>query len=85
MAQANVQHKVYPYLLNGLVISKLDQVWCADIKYIRMARSFIYLIAVMDWFSRYILSWSVSISMDVAFCCEALELAGFKTSSTRYL
>jgi len=75
LSQANVQHKIYPYLLNGLDISRPNLVWSADITYIRMARGFIYLVAVMDWFSRYVLSWSVSISLDVAFCCEALEQA----------
>jgi putative transposase len=75
LSQANPQHKVYPYLLKGMCINRPDQVWSTDITYIRMARGFIYLVAVMDWFSRYVLSWSVSISLDVAFCCEALELA----------
>jgi putative transposase len=75
LSQADKQHKVYPYLLKGLVIARPDQVFCADITYIRLARGFIYLVAVMDWFSRYVLSWSVSVSLDVAFCCEAMELA----------
>jgi putative transposase len=75
LSQVNPQHKVYPYLLKELEISKPNQVWCSDITYIRMAKGFIYLVAVMDWFSRYVLSWSVSISLDAAFCCEALELA----------
>lgn len=75
LSRADHRHKIYPYLLRGLEISRPDQVWCSDITYIRMARGFIYLTAVMDWFSRYVLSWRVSISLDAAFCCEALEQA----------
>lgn len=75
LSQANPKHKLYPYLLKGVVISRPDQVWSSDITYIRMARGFIYLTAVMDWFSRFVLSWQVSISLDAAFCCEALEQA----------
>jgi len=68
-------HKVYPYLLRGLAIERPNQVWCADITYIRMARGFAYLVAVMDWYSRYVLSWAVSVTMDSLFCVEALERA----------
>jgi putative transposase len=68
-------HKKYPYLLRGLVIAKPDQVWCADITYIRMAQGFLYLIAIMDWYSRYVLSWRLSNTLDVGFCLEALEAA----------
>ena len=70
---------IYPYLLRGLEILEPDHVWCADITYIRMRRGFIYLIAIMDWFSRYVLSWEVSIGLDVEFCVAALERA-FKES-----
>jgi putative transposase len=68
-------HKVYPYLLKGLAIERPNQVWCADITYIPMRRGFAYLVAIMDWFSRYVLSWAVSVTMDSGFCVEALERA----------
>lgn len=64
--------KKYPYLLRGMAIDRPDQVWAADITYIRMKHGFIYLVAIMDWFSRYVLAWGVSITMDVDFCVEAL-------------
>jgi len=66
-------HKVYPYLLRGLVIDRPNQVWCADITYIPMAKGFAYLVAVMDWFSRRVLAWRVSITLDAEFCVEALR------------
>jgi putative transposase len=66
-------HKVYPYLLRGLVIERPNQVWCADITYIPMARGFVYLVAVMDWFSRRVLAWRLSITMETDFCVEALQ------------
>jgi putative transposase len=66
-------HKVYPYLLRGLVIDRPNQVWCADIAYIPMARGFVYLAAVMDWFSRRVLAWRLSITMETEFCVEALQ------------
>jgi putative transposase len=66
-------HKVYPYLLRDLVIERPNQVWCADITYIPMAKGFVYLVAVMDWFSRRVLGWRLSISMDADFCVEALQ------------
>lgn len=68
-------HQVYPYLLRGLEINRPDQVWCSDITYIRLPRGFVYLTAVMDWHSRYVLSWEVSVTMDDAFCVSALESA----------
>ena len=68
-------HKVYPYLLRGLMIDRPNQVWCADITYIPMAKGFVYLVAVMDWFSRRVLAWRLSISMETAFCVEALREA----------
>jgi putative transposase len=68
-------HKVYPYLLRGLVIDRPNQVWCADITYIPMAKGFVYLVAVMDWFSRRVLAWRLSITMEVDFCLEAVEEA----------
>jgi len=69
------QHPVYPYLLRGLTIDRPNQVWAMDITYIPMARGFVYLTAVLDWYSRKVLSWRVSITMDVYFCIEALEEA----------
>ena len=68
-------HKIYPYLLRGMKIERPNQVWAMDITYVPMARGFVYLVAVLDWFSRRVLSWRVSISMDVSFCVEALEEA----------
>jgi putative transposase len=67
------EHTVYPYLLRGLTIDRANQVWCADITYIPMAKGFVYLVAVMDWFSRRVLAWRVSITMDTEFCVEALR------------
>jgi putative transposase len=69
------QHRVYPYLLRGLVIDRPNQVFAMDITYNPMARGFVYLVAVLDWYSRKVLSWKVSITMDVHFCLEALEEA----------
>lgn len=72
LSRPDVTAKKYPYLLREIVIKRPDQVWAADITYIRMKHGFIYLMAIMDWFSRYVLSWTVSITMDVDFCVEAL-------------
>ena len=69
------EHKVYPYLLRGLVIDRPNQVWCADITYIPLAKGFVYLVAVMDWFSRRVLAWRLSIGMETDFCVEALQEA----------
>jgi putative transposase len=68
-------HKIYPYLLRGLKVERSNQVWAADITYIPMARGFVYLVAVVDWFSRRVLSHRVSITMEADFCVEALEEA----------
>jgi len=68
-------HKIYPYLLRNVVVSRANQVWSTDISYIPMKRGFVYLIAVIDWFSRRVLSWKLSITMDVSFCLEALDEA----------
>jgi putative transposase len=67
------QHHTYPYLLRGLVIERVNQVWAADITYIPMARGFLYLVVVMDWLSRYVLAWRLSNLLDSTFCAEALE------------
>jgi len=71
----NSDHKVYPYLLRKVKIHYVNQVWGADITYIRMLRGWLYLIAIIDWFSRYIISWELSTSLDVDFCISALEIA----------
>jgi putative transposase len=68
-------HKIYPYLLGGLKITRPNQVWAADITYIPMARGFLYLVAIIDWYSRYMLSWRLSNTLDAGFCVEALEEA----------
>lgn len=69
----NKAHEIYPYLLRGVDITHPDQVWSTDITYIAMPRGFMYLIAVMDWYSRYVLSWELSNTMDTPFCITALE------------
>jgi putative transposase len=66
-------HKIYPYLLRGMEVTRPDQVWAMDITYVPMARGFVYLAVVLDWFSRRVLSWRLSITMEAAFCVEALE------------
>jgi putative transposase len=68
-------HKVYPYLLRGLAVERPNQVWAMDITYIAMARGFVYLAVVLDWYSRRVLSWRLSITLETAFCLEAVEEA----------
>jgi len=68
-------HKIYPYLLRGIEIERPNQVWAMDITYIPMARGFVYLAVVLDWFSRRVLAWRLSITMEAAFCVEALQEA----------
>jgi putative transposase len=68
-------HRIYPYLLSGMKIERPNQVWTTDITYIRLRGGFIYLVAVMDWFSRYVLAWEVSVSMETSFCVAALDWA----------
>ena len=75
LSRANTQHKKYPYLLRGLEITRPNQVWGADITYIRLTEGFVYLVAILDWFSRYVVSWGVSVTLDGSFCLEALEQA----------
>ena len=70
-----VGHKIYPYLLRGLAVDRPNQVWAMDITYIPMARGFVYLTAVVDWFSRRVLAWRLSITMEVEFCVGAVEEA----------
>lgn len=69
------QHEVYPYLLRGVEITRRDQVWSTDITYIRLPQGFLYLVAVLDWRSRYVLSWELSATLETAFCLSALEWA----------
>ena len=68
-------HKIYPYLLRGMAIERPNQVWATDITYIPMARGFVYLVVMIDWASRRVLAWRLSITMDADFCVEALEEA----------
>lgn len=75
LSQKAAEHKIYPYLLREVPIVRPNQVWGADITYIRLLHGFIYLVAIMDWFSRYVLSWAISVTLDVEFCLEALEKA----------
>jgi len=76
------EHKVYPYRLRNLSIDSPNQVWCADITYIPLANGFMYLVAIMDWFSRYVLSWELSNTLDTSFCLSALEDALLKAKPT---
>jgi len=75
LSRPDKAHLIYPYLLRGLVIDRPDQVWATDITYIRLRGGFVYLTAVMDWHSRYVLSWELSNTLDMGFCVEALERA----------
>ena len=75
LSQPAAGQMIYPYLLRGVTVERLNQVWSADLTYIRLQGGFVYLVAVMDWFSRYVLSWAISITMDTAFCVEALDQA----------
>ena len=69
------QHRIYPYRLRGLAINRANQVWASDVTYIPMERGFVYLTVIMDWYSRKVLSWRVSNSLDASFCVDALEEA----------
>ena len=75
LSQPGEGHRIYPYLLRGTTVARVNQVWSTDITYIRMEQGFLYLVAVMDWFSRFVLSWSLSLTMEVDFCIEALQRA----------
>ena len=72
LSQPGEGQRIFPYLLRGIEVERVNQVWSTDITYIRMAQGFLYLVAVMDWFSRFVLSWSLSLTMEVEFCVEAL-------------
>jgi len=80
-SRRNSRHPVYPYLLNHLAITRPNQAWAADITYVPMERGFVYLVAIIDWHSRYVLSWRVSNTLDTGFCLEALEEALVKYGS----
>jgi len=71
-SQPHPEHKVFPYLLRGLVIERCNQVWSTDITYIRLARGFVYLMAVIDWYSRYVLGWALSTTLEADFCIETV-------------
>ena len=75
LSKSYPEHKKYPYLLKGVTIDHADQVWCSDITYIRLLHGFVYLVVIMDWFSRYILSWELSITLEKEFCVDALKRA----------
>ena len=73
LSKPNREHVIYPYLLRGVEIVRKDQVWSTDITYIRLQKGFVYLVAIIDWFSRYVLDWQVSVSLEADFCIETLE------------
>jgi putative transposase len=75
LSKAHPAHKKYPYLLRDVVIDRPDQAWCADITYIRLQQGFVYLVVIMDWYSRYVLAWDISITLEAFFCIEALKRA----------
>lgn len=74
-SRAHPQHKVYPYLLRGVAVERPNQVWSTDITYIRLARGFVYLVAIINWYSRKVLSWRISNSMEAVFCVDCLQEA----------
>lgn len=73
VSQAEAGHRIFPYLLRGVRIERADQVWSTDITYIRLQRGFVYLMVILDWYSRYVLDWSISTSLEADFCIETLE------------
>ena len=75
LSRPHPAHRVYPYLLRGVPIERVNQVWSTDITYLRLAKGFAYLVAVIDWHSRYVLAWRLSNTLDTAFCLEALNAA----------
>jgi len=75
LSQAHPEHRIYPYLLRNLVVTRSNQVWCTDITYLPIFKGHFYWVAMMDWFSRKVLSWRISNTLDVAFCLEALQEA----------
>ncbi len=75
MSKPDKQHKIYPYLLRGLEINRPDQVWATDITYIRMHKGWLYLVAIIDWYSRKVIAWDVSSTLDASFCVDTLKMA----------
>jgi len=75
LSKKHPEHRIYPYLLRGVEITDCDQVWSADITYIRLGRGFLYLVAIIDWFSRFVIAWRLSNTLDVHFCLEMLQEA----------
>lgn len=75
LSQAHPENKIYPYLLRNVSIERKNQVWASDITYIPLSRGFMYLVAIVDWWSRYVLAWRMSTSLETSFCLEALEMA----------
>ena len=75
LSKPHPEHTIYPYLLRNAVINRTDQVWSSDITYIRLSKGFVYLVAIMDWYSRYVLSWELSTTLEADFCISALEQA----------
>ena len=73
LSQKHSEHRIYPYLLRGVEIVQSNQVWCTDITYIQLVKGFCYLVAIMDWYSRYVLSWRLSNTLEADFCVESLE------------
>lgn len=75
LSQGGPGHKIYPYLLSGVPVERTNHVWSTDITYVRLRHGFVYLVAVMDWHSRYVLSWEISVTMETSFCVAALDWA----------
>ena len=75
LSEAHPGHRVYPYLLRNVPIVRVDQVWSTDITYVRLRHGFVYLVAILDWYSRYVLAWELSVTVDGQFCLDALETA----------
>jgi putative transposase len=75
LSQPAPGHRIYPYLLRGVKVERVNQVWSSDITYVRLVGGFVYLVAILDWFSRYVLAWEISVTLDSAFCVSALERA----------
>jgi putative transposase len=73
LSKANAEHKIYPYLLRNVPIERRDQVWSTDITYIRLRKGFVYLMAIIDWYSRYVLNWQISTTLEADFCIETLK------------
>ena len=75
LSEPHPGHKIYPYLLRNVPVTRVDQVWSTDITYVRLRHGFVYLVAILDWFSRYVLAWELSVTVDGQFCLDALDRA----------